>query len=361
MSEQQWHRFWELAIDLKCVASLSGYFLVVNPAFERVLGYSEAELLGTPFIDFVHPDDRPATLAEVENLADGASVISFQNRYRTKDGRWLWLDWASRPVPEEGLIYATGRDVSTQKAMQAELMQRAAELVAVNEELKAFSYSVSHDLRAPLRAIDGFSEALLRDYQDVLDARGRDRLQRVRAGAQRMGALIDDLLQLSRTTRAEMKTTEVNLSELVESIVDELRRAEPERKVVVVVTPGVVAEADPVLIRAVLQNLCQNAWKFTARHGEARIEFGERYEGGERSFYVRDDGAGFDMEYAGKLFGAFQRLHSQAEFPGNGVGLATVKRIVRRHGGRIWAEGAIEGGATFSFTLEGPQELREAA
>ena len=225
------------------------------------------------------------------------------------------------------------------------------ELTAVNKELESFSYSVSHDLRAPLRAIDGFSKILLEDYADKLDEEGKDSLQRVRAASQRMGQLIDDLLQLSRHTRSEIHRTPVDLSALARAVADELQKTEPERRVEFVIEPGLTANADTGLIRAVLENLIGNAWKFSGKQAAAKIEFGRTTRESASIFYVRDDGVGFNMDYADKLFGAFQRLHSPAEFSGTGIGLATVQRIIHRHGGRVWAEGKPNQGATFYFTL----------
>jgi len=235
--------------------------------------------------------------------------------------------------------------------LEQRVLERTAQLDAANKELEAFSYSVSHDLRAPLRSIDGFSQALLEDYAGQLDDAGKNYLQRVRSGALRMAELIDDMLQLSRVTRAEMRREPVDLSALASSVVDELRRAEPERQVDVAIQPGLTTEGDPKLLRIALVNLLANAWKFTGRQPAARVELGTLDSGNERAFFVRDNGVGFDMAYAGKLFGAFQRLHAQGEFPGTGIGLATVQRIVHRHGGRVWAEGAVNEGATFYFAL----------
>lgn len=225
------------------------------------------------------------------------------------------------------------------------------QLEAANQELEAFSYSVSHDLRAPLRSIDGFSRALLEEYNDKLEEQGRDYLQRISAASQRMAQLVDDLLDLSRVTRSEMSRERVNLSLLVQTIAEDLRKTQPERKVEFVITPGLVSDGDMRLLRIALENLLDNAWKFTSRHPSASIEFGAIQQGDKTPFFVRDNGAGFDMAYAGKLFGAFQRLHGMSEFPGTGIGLATVQRIIHRHGGQIWAEGKMEEGATFYFTL----------
>jgi light-regulated signal transduction histidine kinase (bacteriophytochrome)/HAMP domain-containing protein len=231
------------------------------------------------------------------------------------------------------------------------LRRNAAELLAANSELDAFAYSVSHDLRAPLRSIDGFSQVLLEDYATKLDESGQDSLRRVRAASQRMGILIDDLLKLARVTRAEMRTEPVDLSDMARDIVNELQRTAPERQVACAIAPGLTAEGDARLLRVVLDNLLRNSWKYTAKQPEARVEFGSVEANGGRAFMVRDNGAGFDMKYADKLFGVFQRLHSAADFEGTGVGLATVRRIINRHGGRIWAEGAVGQGATFYFTL----------
>jgi len=232
-----------------------------------------------------------------------------------------------------------------------ELEKRAAELQAANSELDAFAYSVSHDLRAPLRSIDGFSQVLLEDYATRLDDAGRDSLQRVRAASQRMATLIDDLLKLARVTRAEMRTERVDLSTMAREIVADIQRAAPERAVDFVIAPGIEAQGDARLLRVVLDNLLRNGWKYTGKQAQPRVEFTAKQENGGRVFVIKDNGAGFDMRYADKLFGVFQRLHSAAEFEGTGVGLATVRRIINRHGGRIWAESAINKGASFYFTL----------
>jgi light-regulated signal transduction histidine kinase (bacteriophytochrome) len=235
--------------------------------------------------------------------------------------------------------------------LEQRVEERTAQLAAANKELEAFSYSVSHDLRAPLRSIDGFSLALLEDYADRLDDEGKNHLQRIRAATQRMGMLIDDLLNLSRMTRAEIRKEIVNVSTLAHSIVASLREAQPERQVDFRIEDHVEASADPHLLRVVLENLLGNATKFTSKRASARVEFGKTHQNGSSAYFVRDNGAGFDPAYASRLFGAFQRLHGTAEFPGTGIGLATVQRIIHRHGGKIWAEGALEKGATFYFTL----------
>jgi light-regulated signal transduction histidine kinase (bacteriophytochrome) len=235
--------------------------------------------------------------------------------------------------------------------LNEDLKQRAAQLEAANKELEAFSYSVSHDLRAPLRSIDGFSHVVLEDYGEQLPADARAYLERVRAAAQRMAVLIDDLLNLSRVTRTALQPRFINLSKMAEEIMRGLQESQPDRKVAFSLVPDLMVEADPHLMNIVLENLLSNAWKFTSKREQATIEFGQKNQAKERTFYVRDNGVGFDMAYADKLFGVFQRLHSVSEFPGTGVGLATVQRIISIHGGRIWAESAEGTGTTFYFTL----------
>jgi light-regulated signal transduction histidine kinase (bacteriophytochrome) len=235
--------------------------------------------------------------------------------------------------------------------LEQRVAERTAQLQAANQELEAFAYSVSHDLRAPLRSIDGFGRALLQDCADSLDDQGQHYLQRIRAATLQMSQLIDDLLKLSRVTRSEMRREPVDLSALAQAIAAELQAAQPERQIEWSIAPGLVVNADASLMHILLANLLGNAHKFTAQHPTARIEFGAVQPASQPVYFVRDNGAGFDMAYADKLFGAFQRLHSANEFDGTGIGLATVQRIVHRHGGRVWAEGAVEQGAIVHFTL----------
>ncbi|MGB0909989.1 MAG: ATP-binding protein [Nitrospirales bacterium] len=237
------------------------------------------------------------------------------------------------------------------RKLNTDLLQQTALLEASNKELEAFSYSVSHDLRAPLRGIDGFSQAVLEDYGDKLDTAGKGFLERVRAASQRMSKLIDAMLHLARLTRAELHTKSVDLTALSNQVIEELRQVDPEHQVSWQVQEGLVTTADPNLLRVVLENLLGNAWKFTGHAAEACIEVGVTQYKEQSAFYIRDNGVGFDMTYVHKLFGTFQRLHAFSEFPGVGVGLATVQRIIQRHGGHIWAEGMVGGGATFYFTL----------
>ncbi len=236
--------------------------------------------------------------------------------------------------------------------LEQRVQERTAQLEATNRELEAFSYSVSHDLRAPLRGIDGFSKALLMFYQDQLDDRAKHYLNRIRANSLRMAELIDDLLSLSRLTRSQMQRTQVDLNAIASEIMADLSQNAPERNVKFSNTPVPIAIGDKRLLRIVLENLLNNAWKYTCRQPTAEISFGAiKTSHGKLAYFVKDNGAGFDMAYANKLFGAFQRLHSEEEFPGTGIGLATVKRIIHKHGGQVWAESAVNQGATFYFTL----------
>jgi light-regulated signal transduction histidine kinase (bacteriophytochrome) len=259
------------------------------------------------------------------------------------------------------LFTAMLRDITERKEAEAAierlnraLAQRAAELEAANRELESFSYSVSHDLRAPLRSIGGFSRILLETYADRLDDQGREYVGRVCASCRRMAQLIDDILTLSRLSRTEMRRGAVDLSALARAVVADLQAQEPQRDVTFSIQEEISAVGDERLLRVVLENLLGNAWKYTSHHSCAHIEFGtEQCDGGNKVYFIRDDGAGFDMAYVGKLFGVFQRLHTQTEFPGTGVGLTSVQRIIHRHGGDVWAESAVEAGATFRFTLGG--------
>jgi PAS domain S-box-containing protein len=358
-AEEERDRFFRLSPDLLCIAGFDGRFRRVNPAWERVLGWTEEELTSRPWLDFVHPDDVPATVeAARRQTEEGRDVLHFENRYKTKDGRWRVFQWMSVPNAESGRIYAAARDVTEEReagqriaALARDLERKNAEALAANQELESFSYAVSHDLRAPLRAIDGFSLAILEDCGEKLDERGRDSLARVRAATVRMAALIDDLLRLSRVTRGRLERKVVDVSALAQGVVDDLRAGWPDRVVDVAIEPGIAVEGDRDLLRVLLANLLGNAWKYTSKKPRARIDVGATRRDGRTTIFVKDDGAGFDMQYAHKLFGVFQRLHLETDFPGTGIGLATVHRIATRHGGRVWAEGEVGRGATFFVEL----------
>ncbi|HYL56366.1 MAG TPA: PAS domain S-box protein, partial [Gemmatimonadales bacterium] len=334
----------------------SGRVMSWNRGAEQIKGYTAEEIVGRHFSSFYPPEAIAAGTPE-RALATATEHGRFEeeNWRVRKDGSRFWADVVITAVRDDqgkllGFAKVT-RDLTERKRTDELLRRHTAQLEVANAELDAFAYSVSHDLRAPLRSIDGFSQALLEDYAAQLDDAGRDHLQRVRLATQRMATLIDDLLNLSRVTRSEMVIGSVDLSGLARELAAELAASDPGRTVDLVIAPGLEARADRGLLRVVLQNLMGNAWKFTGKRDGARIEVGVVSSNGERAYFVRDNGAGFDMAFASKLFGAFQRLHRATEFPGTGVGLATVQRIIHRHGGRVWAESIVDRGATFYFTL----------
>jgi PAS domain S-box-containing protein len=343
----------------------SGRFTYVGPQAVRRFGYEHADWFRQGFwADHIHPEDRDHALETSRRMSAEAAEYEVEYRALTKSGEVVWvhdivsviLDHKGRVLLRGFFVDVTARRRAEEEArrlnadLERRVAERTAQLGAANRELEAFSYSVSHDLRAPLRSIDGFSKAILEDYASALDEDGRDMLRRVRAASQRMGVLIDDLLSLSRVTRSEMRASRVNLSEMAWSIAQSFSQSEPLRAVEWVIAPGLVAVGDGALLRVVLENLLDNAWKYTAKKARARIEFGQA-PGGEGEFFVKDDGPGFDPAHAGKLFQPFQRLHHPDEFEGHGIGLATVQRIIHRHRGRVRAEGAVGNGATFYFTL----------
>ena len=371
-----------------------GTILESNDYYLAMLGYTQADLAagGLNWAEMTPAEFLPLDQAALKELAEKGASTPFEKQYVRRDGTRLWVLLATTMLPgPTGEIAAFVLDISAQKSLEASLAsqrdelratnallgeellerqraeeeikrlndeleqrvrERTTQLVAANRELEAFAYSVSHDLRSPLRGIDGWSLALLEDYRDRLDEEGREYLERVRSEAKRMGRLIDDLLTLSRVTRAEMHKRPVDLTAMAQVIITRLRAVQPDRSVEAVIQPGLSASGDEALLEVALTNLIENAWKFTGKQAQARVEVGQVDQAGRHAFFVRDNGAGFDMKYAQKLFGAFQRLHKASEFPGTGVGLATVQRIIHRHGGQVWAEAEVEQGAAFFFTLE---------
>jgi PAS domain S-box-containing protein len=360
LAERELDQFFTTTLDLMAIADLkSGKFTRMSPACERTLGWTVAEITSQAWLDFVHPDDRASTIAEAAKLAQGEPVLSFQNRYRCKDGTYRWIAWkVPAPFPGSTVLYAVGRDITEIKRTEEEihrlngdLARRIEEAVSANKELQAFSYSVSHDLRAPLRAIDGFSRILLEDHADRLDGEGKRLFNVVRSNTQQMGQLIDDLLQFSRLGRAEVEKTQVDMGTLARNAVEEVERLEPGRVVEVGVGGLPAVRGDRALLKQVWVNLVSNAFKYSRPKNPARIEIGASAKAGEVIFHIRDNGVGFDMQYVGKLFEVFQRLHTRTQFEGTGVGLAIVQRVVQRHGGRVWAESELGVGSTFYFAI----------
>ncbi|MDD5190969.1 MAG: PAS domain S-box protein [Dehalococcoidales bacterium] len=336
----------------------------VNPAFERLTGYAAADTIGKK-LDMLFPKGKKSSsLKQIHRTLAGERFEVVEIPILRKDGGELIVLWNSANVLDnEGksiiATIAQGVDITERKQaednilkLNATLEQHAAELEVANKEIEAFAYSVSHDLRAPLRSMEGFSQALLEDFGDVLNDEGKDYLKRIQGSAELMAQLIDDLLALSRITRTEMRQEEVNLSEMVESICASLKKTQPKPYINIVIAPGMQVQGDSKLLRIMLENLLGNAWKFTGKTDFPRIECGKAEINGKTTYFVRDNGVGYDMEYGGKLFTPFQRLHTEADFPGTGIGLASVQRIIHRHGGEVWAEGKTGKGATFYFTLE---------
>ncbi len=351
--------------------SLDEIILSWNRGAERIYGYRPDEIVGHP-VSVLVPADLRRELAEImERLKRGESIEHFETTRVRKDGKLIFVSLAISPIKDSsGKIVgasSVARDITERRQAEQKIQKlneeleqrvvaRTAQLEAANKELEAFAYSVSHDLRAPLRSIDGFSKILLEDCADKLDEAGRENLRIVRNASQRMAHLIDDILQLSRLNRSPLRLLPVDLSALAVAVADDLKKLEPERRVDFRIEPGCVALADGNQIRVLLENLIGNAWKFTGKRPETRIEFGREIRDGTQVFYVRDNGVGFDMKYSPKLFGAFQRLHSVNEFPGTGIGLASVQRIIHRHGGKVWLEGRVDDGATAYFSLPLPSQ-----
>ena len=366
-SEERWKFALEGAGDGVWDWNIADDTIYMSRRWKEMLGYTDADVPNDPRIwdTLVHPEDYPKVLeAGHRHLRNEIPEYLVEYRMKCKHGSYKWIlsrgkviERASDGTPLRAV--GTHTDISERKARDEEIYRlnrdmtrRTQQLEAANRELETFSYSVSHDLRAPLRSIDGFSNALLEDYGEQLDGDAQHYMERISAATRRMGHLIDDLLTLSRITRAELNRQRINVTELTQKVVNGIKEREGERAIEWIIAPKITADADPFLLRIALENLLDNAVKFTAKHEMSRIEFGCQDIAGEAIYFVRDDGAGFDMAYGERLFGAFQRLHRPTDFEGTGIGLATVQRIIHKHGGRVWAEAAVEKGATFYFTLQ---------
>lgn len=316
------------------------------------------------FLAHVLPEDRAEIVVIFQEAIATERDLTFECRIRRVDGevRWIWgAGWYRKNINSPGRVSGVTRDITERKKAEMDLVQshlelerrvkeRTAELETANRELNSFCYSVTHELGAPLRGISCFSSILLEEFAEGMAAEGKELLERIGSAAVRMGTLVEDLLKLSRVTRSQVNRKKLDLSRLAREIMEELRETTPNRELEVVIAKGVSVRWDPALAEVMLRNLLENAWKYTSGRPLSRIEFGALRQGGEKVYYVRDNGIGFDMSYADRIFRPFERLHRTGEYAGNGVGLATVQRIVSLHGGRIWAESEAEKGATFYFT-----------
>lgn len=364
-------RFFSLSIDMLCIAGFDGYFKHVNPAWERTLGWTAGEMTGRPWSSFVHPDDlEPTAAAAGRQTEQGLEVISFENRYLARDGTYHWLLWNSRPCPEREEMHAIARDITDRKHAEVELKewnealervvaertaaleQRATELAKSNAELEAFTYSVSHDLKEPLRTVEAFSQFVLEDYSDKLDDQGRDYLQKLANASARMKRLIEDLLALSRIGRRPDAPVAVDVGVVVSGIIEGMRAAFDEKRATIEVDDGLpLVAGDASRIEQIFGNLIANGIKFNASERPGIVVGMRRIEEAHAVFYVKDNGIGIDAQYHERIFGIFQRLHRREEYEGTGAGLAIVKRAVEALGGRIWLESALGDGTTFLFAL----------
>jgi PAS domain S-box-containing protein len=339
----------------------------VNRYMADMLGYTVEEMMGMHLFSFMAPESQELARKNLERGAQSPKAHAKDRAFLRKDGSLLWTSLSTTPMFDEQGRYigslAMVTDISQRRAAEEQVRQlnadlerriadRTAQLEFSNRELEAFAYTVAHDLRTPLRSIASFSDALVEDCADQLNDVGKDYLRRIVGGARRMAELIDGILSLSRVNSTALTARQCDLSAMARTVIEQLQTLQPERSVRVTIQEGLVDQGDPQLLRLVLENLLGNAWKFTRERPAAEIEFSAKHdEQGRRIYRVRDNGAGFDMAFRDKLFGVFQRLHTQQEFEGNGVGLAAVQRTIRRHGGRIWGEGRPGQGASFFFTL----------
>lgn len=341
------------SLDVICTIDAEGRFVSVSPACEALWGYKPEELVGRAYIELVHPDDREKTGEAAAAIMAGQAAQDFQNRYIRKDGGLTVVMWSALWSEEEQMMFCVARDHTERARIEDELNMAYSSLQQANGELESFSYSVSHDLRAPVRAIDGYARMLAEDYAAQVDDEGKRFMQTIQDEARRMGMLIDDLLAFSRLSRQSLATGHVDIDKLAREVYEEVSRTSPNPGARLLLHPLRPAVGDRALLRQVLVNLISNALKFSGKKSEPLIEVGGEADGEMNTYWVKDNGVGFDMKYVDKLFGVFHRLHASDEFEGTGVGLAIVQRIVQRHGGRVRATGVIGEGATFYFTLPG--------
>ena len=357
-SRQELVKFFEMSIDMLCIAGFDGYFRQINAAWQATLGFTTEELCAVPYVEFVHPDDREATLAEAARLTEGKDTISFENRYRCKDGSYTWLRWHAHADFEAGLIYAVARDIRDRKHAEDMLKATAAELTRSNNELSQFAYIASHDLQEPLRMVASFLQLLEKRYEHVLDEDGKRFIRFAVDGAKRMQALIQDLLSLSRVQTRAHPLVPVDCAKVFRDVNDNLRIAIAEADATVTCDSLPEIVADGVQITQLFQNLIDNAIKFRGA-APVRIHVGALRRSDAWEFSVSDNGMGIEPQFFDRVFGIFQRLQTKEQVSGTGIGLAVCKKIVERHGGRIWIESEPAVGTAFFFTIpdKKPEEL----
>jgi PAS domain S-box-containing protein len=361
MEREQFLKFFQISTDIMVIADTNGFFKKINSACLQMLGYTEKELLAKQFIDFVHPDDRPTTLNELANQIKTGHSINFENRYICKDGTTKVLSWQAAYNANDKLTYATARDITERKLAEVQILDLNKELAKkvqvqsiqnemVNKELDSFTFSVSHDMRAPLRAINSYAQIITEEHSKQLNADGMQMLENIKYNGIKMGRLIDDLLAFSRLGRKELLKSPVNMHELTKLVVKDLNIALPNHATIQVgKLPEVMGDYN--LLYQAMYHLVSNAIKYAGKKQNPLIEITATQKEGKDIISIKDNGAGFDMRFSKKLFGVFQRLHSESEFEGNGIGLALVHRIITKHGGTVWGEGKVNEGATFYFTL----------
>ncbi len=349
--ETQRNRFFTLSVELLAIAGIDGYFKQVNPTWGKTLGLTNRELLEKPLIELIHPEDRVAANIEWQRQVSEQTADCIESRFLCDGGSHRWLSWSATAFPQEGLMYVFARDVTERKNFEHTLQRKNIELAASNMELESFSYSVSHDLRSPLRAINGYAALVQESYADQLDDDGRRYLSVICGNSNRMGILIDDLLAFSRLGRQAIAKANLDMNRLVQESIAEVLQGQEDQLLDIAVSALPPTRADSALLRQVWVNLISNAIKYTGKSAKPVIAVDGYTDGAESVYSIRDNGIGFDMKYYDKLFGIFQRLHRGDEFSGTGVGLAIVHRVVMRHGGRVWAEGKPNEGSTFFFAL----------
>ena len=349
-TQEELEGLFNLSMDMFCIAGFDGFFKRLNPAFQNFLGIADDDLSRVPLADFTPPDDLAATLAELDNLSTSAPTIRFENRYRRRDGVYRWFEWMARPVPEKGLIYASARDITERKRAEEAIARKAEALERSNAELQQFAYVASHDLQEPLRTISSYVQLLHKRYQGQLDEDADDFIDFIVNAAERMQALIHDLLAYSRVGRREIQRLPVDATMVLERTLAGIETTLSAAGAEVTYDPLPTIKADPIQLSLLFQNLVSNGIKF---HGKAapRVHVSAERDGHSWRFAVRDNGIGIKAVYQDRIFEVFRRLHSRSQYAGTGIGLAICKKIIERHGGRIWVESEVDKGATFFFTI----------